>query len=119
MEKADKDIKTAEHELNLPQEETITETVCFHSQQAVEKYLKAFLILKNEEFGRTHNLELLIQLCGKHDNDFLQCNLGNLTEYAVAIRYPGDFCIPDHEEAKKACEIATGIRSFVMEKLGN
>ena len=62
IEKADKDLRTVKHELALSKKETITETVCFHSQQAVEKYLKAFLILKNEEFGRTHNLELLLKL---------------------------------------------------------
>jgi len=119
VEKAEKDLKTAAHELALPQEETITETVCFHSQQAVEKWLKAYLILKNEEFGKTHNLELLLQLCGKHDVGFLQCELGNLTEYAVAVRYPSDFYVPDYEEAKNAYEIAVNMKNFISIKLKN
>lgn len=42
--KANKDLKTVEHELSLPEKETVVETVCFHSQQAVEKYLKAFFV---------------------------------------------------------------------------
>ena len=119
MQKADNDLKTAKHELALPDDETVTEAVCFHSQQAVEKLLKAFLIFKNEEFGRTHNLELLLQLCGKYDKDFLKCDIGNLTEYAVNIRYPGDSYIPDYEESETAYKIASELRSFVRGKLGS
>jgi len=42
--KASSDLKIVEHELNLPEEEIVKDAVCFHCQQAVEKYLKAFLI---------------------------------------------------------------------------
>ena len=37
---ADRDLRTAEQ--GLKAEEVITDTICFHCQQAVEKYLKAF-----------------------------------------------------------------------------
>ena len=51
VRKALEDFKTAEHEMNLPKSETVTSSVCFHSQQFVEKMLKAFLTSKgNEEF---------------------------------------------------------------------
>jgi HEPN domain-containing protein len=40
--KADSDLKIVEHELALPIEEVVKDIVCFHCQQAVEKYLKAF-----------------------------------------------------------------------------
>ncbi|MSU80013.1 MAG: HEPN domain-containing protein [Gemmataceae bacterium] len=39
--KADNDLKNAAHTLKLG-EEGPTDTVCFHCQQCVEKYLKAF-----------------------------------------------------------------------------
>lgn len=55
--KANNDLKVAEHELKMPLEERVTEAVCFHSQQAVEKFLKAYLITQNIAFGKTHNLE--------------------------------------------------------------
>ena len=41
ISKAEKDIKTVEI---MKEVEDITEIVCFHCQQAVEKYLKALLI---------------------------------------------------------------------------
>lgn len=34
-------------------------SVCFHSQQAAEKYLKSYLALKGARFTKTHDLILL------------------------------------------------------------
>ena len=36
-----------------------TSSVCFHCQQAVEKFLKAFLIANGVEVKKTHNIEYL------------------------------------------------------------
>jgi HEPN domain-containing protein len=40
----------------------LREIVAFHCQQAVEKYLKAFLVRHQVEFPKTHNLEQLLDL---------------------------------------------------------
>ena len=37
-------------------------TVCFHSQQAVEKYLKALLTYHQIEFPKTHDIATLLDL---------------------------------------------------------
>ena len=37
-----------------------TDTVCFHAQQCVEKYLKALLVLHGIEFERVHQISALI-----------------------------------------------------------
>ena len=42
-----------------------TSTICFHAQQAVEKYLKAFLAYHNVDFPRTHDVDFLIMECRK------------------------------------------------------
>lgn len=117
LNKAEKDIKAAEHELNYG-EEAITEDVCFHAQQAVEKYLKAFLLFKGRGFERTHNLYRLKDLCCSIDPDFCEIDLGNLSFYAVKIRYPEEFYEPTLEEAQEAYKIALFIREFVRKKLG-
>ncbi|MCK4766089.1 MAG: HEPN domain-containing protein [Candidatus Aminicenantes bacterium] len=49
--KADKDLKSVEHELTF--EDAVTETICFHCQQAAEKYLKAYLIFLEIPFTNT------------------------------------------------------------------
>jgi HEPN domain-containing protein len=68
--KAFKDYRTIENEFKFPGEEIVTTTVCFHAQQFVEKMLKAYLYSKGIEFGKTHNLKLLIKLCGQIDKNF-------------------------------------------------
>ncbi|MDO9635067.1 MAG: HEPN domain-containing protein, partial [Paludibacter sp.] len=47
-------------------------SVCFHCQQAVEKFLKAFLITNGMEIKKTHNIEYLLSECGDIDADFIR-----------------------------------------------
>jgi HEPN domain-containing protein len=61
--KAFEDWKVLEVEMALPEDEVSTSAVCFHSQQFVEKLLKAYLTMKNSPFGRTHVLEVLLESC--------------------------------------------------------
>jgi len=55
------------------------ETIGFHAQQAVEKCLKAVLILHEIEFRKTHNLDELVDLLKEHtlpqppNTDGLRC----------------------------------------------
>lgn len=113
------DYKTAEKLLNFPEDEVITDTLCFHCQQAVEKFLKAYLVYNRIEFGRTHSIEYLIRLCSTVDKEFesLYDITKNLTDYAVWIRYPDEFYIPTVEEAKEAFEAARQVKQFVFKKL--
>ncbi len=101
MAKADNDLKVAEHEMKLKEKERVHEAICFHCQQAAEKYLKAYLVSRNIDFGKTHNLEYLLELCAKQDRDFKTVNAGDLSSYAVEIRYPDNFYIPNLKETKR------------------
>ena len=56
--KAENDLKTAVHTLTLGQD-CPTDTVCFHVQQCVEKYIKALLVLRATPFSKTHNIRVL------------------------------------------------------------
>ena len=56
--------KLTEHEIFAPS------SVCFHCQQAVEKFLKAFLIANEVEIKKTHNIEFLLSVCGEIDSNF-------------------------------------------------
>lgn len=116
--KAGNDLKAAESLINQEPEDMVTDAICFHSQQAVEKYLKTFLISKNIDFDRSHKLEYLRELCIEDDNDFSQIDVGDLSFYAVEVRYPDDFYIPTEREARESLEIARRIKEFVYKKLG-
>jgi HEPN domain-containing protein len=63
--KGDNDLKNAVHTLKLGKE-CPTDTVCFHAQQCVEKYLKAFLAALGKPFPRTHDIESLVLLIPKN-----------------------------------------------------
>jgi HEPN domain-containing protein len=114
--KADNDLKTAGQIFNV--DEIITDTICFHCQQAVEKYLKAYLVSKNISPEKTHKIESLLSLCISLDSSFEEIfEVKILTEYAVELRYPDDFYIPSLEEAKEAYQLAQKVRKFVLELL--
>ncbi len=116
--KADNDLKIAKDELGV--ENPVTDMVCFHAQQCVEKHLKAFLIFNGREIPRTHDIAHLIALCAELDPEFENLNrveVVALTDYAVEARYPEDFYFPDIEEAMKAVKIAEEVKSFVSRKL--
>lgn len=55
IRKAENDFKTAEHLLQGGPD--FAEGTAFHSQQAAEKYLKAFLVWHQIEFQKTHDIE--------------------------------------------------------------
>lgn len=118
LKKAESDLKTAK--ILFDSKEVITESVCFHCQQAVEKYLKAFLVFNKKEFRKTHIIAELLKLSIDLDNDFnklKELNIQSLTIYAVEVRYPDDFYIPSLEEAQEALSLAEKTKEFVIKKL--
>ncbi|MDR0522418.1 MAG: HEPN domain-containing protein, partial [Planctomycetaceae bacterium] len=48
------------------------EDVCFHSQQAVEKALKGYLVQHGTDPPKIHDLVVLVQYCAKFDEVFFQ-----------------------------------------------
>jgi HEPN domain-containing protein len=115
--RASEDLKVITHEIKLEDSEMSALAVCFHAQQFVEKALKAYLSRNKVEFGKTHNLERLAELCSRIDKTFSYLKLGNLTDYAVDVRYPGTVQLPQAGEARKSAEIAIKARDFILGKL--
>jgi len=94
-----------------------TSSVCFHCQQAVEKYLKAFLISHEIDIKKTHNIEFLLSECGDIDSDFSEIDPKNLSDFGVDIRYPGDMYIPSENETLEHKQIVLFVKKLVEEKL--
>ena len=115
--KAFEDYMSIKTLLDSPQMEYTTSIICFHSQQMVEKLLKAFLTYHNIQFPRTHLLETLSQICLELDEKFQSLNFKNLSMYAVEVRYPDEFNIPSIEEANECVEIALQVKDFILSKL--
>jgi HEPN domain-containing protein len=118
LDKADRDLKVTEHELSLLEEEVVKDAVGFHCQQAVEKYLKAFLISHKTKPKRTHDLSHLLEQCANIDQDFENIEIRELSSFAVDIRYPGEFYEPSIEEVKFYYDLTKRIKNLVLTKLG-
>jgi len=115
---AERDLNSAEFLANnmhpIP-----TEIVCFHCQQAVEKYLKGYLAEKQDkEPPYTHDLVILCKLCEKTEPEFseliIACSV--LVEFGVKPRYDYGLDISE-SDMQTALSYSKRIRSFVKEIL--
>lgn len=90
VNKAEGDFATAQRELQVQQMPNY-DAVCFHSQQCIEKYLKACLQEENIAFTKTHDLGVLLDLFLSVQPEWasLRPTLDALTTYAIEFRYPG------------------------------
>ena len=115
--KGDNDLKNAVHTLKLGKD-CPTDTVCFHAQQCVEKYLKAFLVALEKPFPRTHDVESLISLMPKDIRLGLTVEeQRRLTEYATVLRYPGPYDAIPLTEAKQAVKLAQRVQRKIRKLL--
>jgi len=118
LRKADHDRRMAE--AGLREDPPITDAAAFHCQQAVEKLLKAYLVWKQHEFEKIHDLRALVLACATHDQAFqtLEPRVAPLTAYAVRFRYPGP-SEPTPEQVQAALQVVEQVRGFVLDRLPN
>lgn len=117
LTRAGRDLSAARRCLTEP--EPLPDVAVFHSQQAAEKALKAFLAAHNHPFPRIHDLERLAEWREQIDSDFVRF-LGAaeaLNPYVIAFRYPGGPLAPDLDEAHDALELASEIVDFVRRQV--
>jgi HEPN domain-containing protein len=90
------------------------DSVCFHSQQSAEKFLKAVLQEHGVRFGKTHDLEGLLRLCTAifPALTLLVADAQLLNDYAVRYRYPGIDATT--AQAKSAVRAARLVRRTIL-----
>jgi len=117
LAKAENDLKTAAHTLTLGRDAP-TDTVCFHAQQCVEKYLKALLVFRTTPFPKTHDIRVLLALIPPKLRPKLESkSKDRLTEYATVMRYPGAGPDVSLTEARDAVALARRVRKEVRNHL--
>jgi HEPN domain-containing protein len=115
--KGDHDLGTAKITyMHIPE---YLDTVTFHCQQAVEKYLKAYLIFQSTPYRFSHDLIYLLDLITQKDSDFdvYYDIVSELQGYAIEIRYPNETIYLSKEKVENAMIVAKNIREFVTIKL--
>jgi HEPN domain-containing protein len=115
--KARNDLKTAQ--ATLDQMPDVTDTVCFHAQQCMEKALKAYLTWADIHAERTHFLPRLLEQCIAREPEMscLTEHARKLTDYAVEVRYIDDWREISREEAQEAVALAQTALEFILKKL--
>jgi len=103
---------------HLEDETMSAEIFGFHSQQAVEKLLKACLAVRAVHYPKTHNLQALVELVEAQEQplppDLPDLNL--LTPYATIYRYEQ---LPEYTalDRKEARSLVAKVRAFVEQRL--
>ena len=94
-------------------------SICFHSQQCVEKYLKSLLSENSLEIPYTHDLKYLSKLLKDVCPwvSIYSTSVRILTDYATISRYPGEDA--DSEEASTAFRLCKEIRQRCQEFLSD
>ena len=115
--KAREDLTAAE--ILMAQQTPLLGIIGFHCQQAAEKYIKAFLVLHDIKFTKTHDIELLIDLIGNVDNSLADVlhDAIILSDYGVDVRYPGDIPELTPEEAKEAVKLVGMVKDAIRSAL--
>src|SRR3989344_3553011 len=109
--KADQDFGYAG--LGLADESGYYDQICFLFQQAVEKYLKAYIVANDLKFVKEHSLVKLLDECVKTDVSLsiLRDGCKFLTVFYFEVRYPDEqFVVATKEQAEKALEAAARVQ---------
>lgn len=118
FEFADKDLEVAKY-LDETMYPKPLEIICYHCEQAVEKYLKAFILYNEIPISKTHNLPFLLQEIERiagyelEEKYFEMCDL--LVPFGVAVRYPNEIEV-NEEIVRRAIRAAEEMKRFI-EKL--
>jgi HEPN domain-containing protein len=110
--RANEDILVIE-KLFSSEPELFASSICFLTQQAIEKFFKAFLVFHNINFPKTHDLDFLLIECKKINDKIYDIDLGSLTDFAVSMRYPDDFYLPDMSETSFYRNLSLNVKKIV------
>lgn len=117
--RGDHDIETAQL---LYDQDGYTDSIAHHIQQAMEKYLKGYLVIKGQKPPRVHDLDTLLNLAARFEPEWYDrfvelCE--KATKYYIDDRYPpGPVPEYDRREIQKDLAAAWDLIESIREKAG-
>jgi HEPN domain-containing protein len=117
--KADRDFGLASHaSVHTPE---YPDLICYHCQQAAEKFLKALVIHHGLPLRKTHDLEDLLDLLSPIEVsisiEFYE-NARKINDYGVQIRYPDPSGDPSEADVVEALAASKFFRDFAILVIG-
>jgi len=116
LTKGDHDIESAQ---SLFEKHGYTDIIAFLIQQAIEKYLKGYLIYYGGKLKKIHDLQELINEATKIDKafgGFLDPCI-KISKYYIDTRYPGFPSEYSQEEIKKSLFVAQKIIKKIKQSI--
>lgn len=113
--KAEHDLGTAI--LTYKNNPDYTDTITFHSQQTIEKMLKAFLSFHKIKVKTSHNIVFLLNQCTDIEPKFEKFETDDfidINQQGMRVRYDDIENDPETEEAFRYLELAKVMRNFVV-----
>jgi HEPN domain-containing protein len=103
---------------NIAAVETPWDTVCFNAQQAAEKYLKGFIVLRGGTPPKVHDLVTLLSLCAASEPELasLEEDCRTLSRLGWTSRYP-DTPDVDEAEGRQADELSRRICDAIRQRV--
>lgn len=92
----------------------------FHCQQAIEKALKAYMLLSSGRLLDGHNLTWLCRQAMKYDDEFEQWfdESASLNRYYIETRYPADIPLQlSHDDIKRVYKMAKNMYDFIGQQV--
>jgi HEPN domain-containing protein len=87
-------------------------------QAGSEKYIKALLTFRGDDFPKIYDVEELLALAGLSDRVGITVEEQRLlTDYATVTRCPGDYEPVTVTEARRAVSLARRVRAAVLKEL--
>jgi HEPN domain-containing protein len=110
---AEMDLNSAEYLLNMCP--TPLEIICYHCQQAAEKYLKGYLVLQGMNPPKIHDLNELLKLCSCISAVFqdIADECSDLTAYGIQPRYPMELML-EEQDMRQALSSAKAVRDCLL-----
>ena len=113
IEKAEGDYRNFQNTLKMGADCPL-DTVCFHAQQCVEKYLKARLVYLSIDFPKIHDIGEIVRLFPPSSKIPLSpIEQEKLTNYAWIGRYPGNWEPVTRQQAEEAASLALKVRTTI------
>ena len=117
FDKADHDLNAAKILFN---EGGFMDTIGYHLHQAIEKYLKGFLLFYKQEYSLTHDLIKLLKECFKFDKNitdyYEECE--RMNAYYIEAKYPMD--APQNyskNEMQKSIEMTRFLLKYIKKQI--
>ena len=103
-------------ELNRPEEDVMTTSVCHQTRGIMADMLSSYLLKNGKDFSAVNDLETLHAMCCQIDPQFAKINLASMRCHPAKITGEKAYCM-DIEHVKTCFDIASDVKELVSQRI--